>query len=109
MKKYVLIILLISLLIPNLATADQVKTIEIKGVIGDYAPGARMYEVNGKMYEFEEDITIQSQAGEILTFADLKGGMSIKIVGVKEFGPDGKEKIKYISTLVSQRFTNVGL
>ena len=103
MKKYVLIILLISLLIPNLAIADQVKTIEIKGVIGDYAPGARMYEVNGKMYEFEEDITIQSQAGEILTFADLKGGMSIKIVGVKEFGPDGKEKIKYISIIVMNK------
>ena len=96
MKKYILLLFLTILLIPNLATADQAKTIEIKGVIGDYAPEARMYEVNGKMYEFEEDITIQSQAGEILTFADLKGGMSIKIVGVKEFGPDGKEKIKYI-------------
>ena len=103
MKKYILLSLLTILLIPNLATADQVKTIEIKGVIGDYSPEARMYEVNGKMYEFEEDITIQSQAGEILTFADLKGGMPIKIVGVKEFRPDGKEKIKYISIIVMNK------
>jgi len=103
MKKYILLSILTILLVPNLATADQVKTIEIKGVIGDYAPEARMYEVNGKMYEFEEDIAIQSQAGEILTFADLKGGMRIKIIGEKIPGLAGKEKIKYTNIIVMNK------
>ena len=103
MKKYILLSLLTILLIPNLAAADRLETIEIQGIIGDYAPEARVYEVNGKIYQFEEDITIQSQAGELLTFNDLKGGMSIKITGEKEFGPSGKEKVKYFSIIVIRK------
>jgi len=103
MKKYVLIILLAFLLIPNLAHADRPETIEIKGVIGDYAPQSRTYEVDGKIYEFDEDITIQTPSGDALTFADLKGGVKIKIIAEKVPGPDGKEKIRYISIIVMKK------
>jgi hypothetical protein len=100
MKKYILLLLLPLLLIPSFAQTDSPETIEIKGIIGDYAPQSRTYEVDGKIYEFDEDITIQTPSGDALTFADLKGGMKIKIIGEKVPGPDGKEKIKYISIIV---------
>ena len=100
MKKYVLIILLAFLLIPSFAQAESTEPIEIKGVIGDYAPQSRTYEVDGKIYEFDEDITIQTPSGDALTFADLKGGVKIKIIAEKVPGPDGKEIIKYISIIV---------
>jgi len=103
MKKYVLIILLAFLLIPNLAHADRPETIEIKGVIGDSAPQSRIYEVDGKIYEFDEDITIQTPSGDVLTFADLKGGMKIKIIAEKVPGPDGKEKVNYIRIIVMKK------
>ena len=103
MKKYILLSLLTILLIPNLATAEPKKTIEIKGVIGDYATQGRIYEVSGKIYRFDEDITIQTRSGDALTFADLKGGMRIKIIGEKIPGPDGKEKVKYISIIIMNK------
>ncbi len=100
MKKNIFLLFLTLLLIPNLAPADRPETIEIKGVIGDSAPQSRTYEVDGKIYEFDEDITIQTSSGDALTFADLKGGVKIKIIAEKVPGPDGKEKIKYISIIV---------
>ena len=100
MKKYILLLFLTLLLIPSFAQAESTETIEIKGVIGDSAPQSRTYEVDGKIYEFDEDITIQTPSGDALTFADLKGGMRIKIIAEKVSGPDGKEKIKYISIIV---------
>ena len=100
MKKYIPLLFLTLLLIPSFAQADSPGTIEIKGVIGDSAPQSRTYEVDGKIYEFDEDITIQTPSGDALTFADLKGGMKIKIIGEKVPGPDGKEIIKYISIIV---------
>ena len=103
MKKYVLVILLAFLLIPSFAQAENTETIEIKGVIGDSAPQSRTYEVDGKIYEFDEDITIQTPAGDALTFADLKGGMKIKIIGEKVPGPDGKEKVNYIRIIVMKK------
>ena len=103
MKKYVLIVLLAFLLIPSFAQAESTETIEIKGVIGDYAPQSRTYEVDGKIYEFDEDITIQTPSGDALTFADLKGGMRIKIIAEKVPGPDGKEKVNYISIIVMKK------
>ena len=84
MKKYVLVILLAFLLIPSFAQAESPETIEIKGVIGDSAPQARTYEVDGKIYEFDEDIPIQTPSGDALTFADLKGGIEIKIIVLKK-------------------------
>jgi hypothetical protein len=100
MKKYVLIVLLAFLLIPSFAQAESTETIEIKGFIGDSAPQSRTYEVNGKIYEFDEDITIQTPSGDALTFTDLKGGMRIKIIAEKVPGPDGKEKVNYIRIIV---------
>ena len=100
MKKYIPLLFLTLLLLPNLAHADRPETIEIKGVIGDSAPQSRTYEVDGKIYEFNEDIIIQTPSGDVLTFADLKGGMKIKIIGEKVPGPDGKEKIRYIRIIV---------
>ena len=100
MKKYVLIVLLAFLLIPGLAPADRPETIEIKGVIGDSAPQSRTYEIDGKIYEFDKDITIETPSGDALSFADLKGGMRIKIIAEKISGPDGKEKINYIRIIV---------
>ena len=91
------------LLIPNLANADRPETIEIKGVIGDSAPQSRTYEVDGKIYEFDEDITIQTPSGDALTFADLKGGMRIKIIAEKVSGPDGKDKVNYTRIIVMQK------
>ena len=100
MKKRILPYLLTILLFPNFTTADRIKTFEIKGVIGDYAPDARVYEVNGKIYEFGQDVPIQTQAGTPLTFDDLKGGTSIKIVAEEKPGPDGTIRIEYIRIIV---------
>ena len=100
MKKYILLFFLTLLLIPSFAKAESTKTIEIKGVIGDSAPQSRTYEVDGKIYEFDADISIQTPSGDALTFADLKGGMKIKIIAEKIPGPDGKEQIRYISIIV---------
>jgi hypothetical protein len=100
MKKYILLLFLTLLLIPSFVTAESTETIEIKGVIGDSAPQSRTYEVDGKIYEFDEDITIQTPSGDALTFADLKGGVKIKIIAEKVPSPDGKEKIRYISIIV---------
>ena len=100
MKKHILLLFLTLLLIPSFAQAESTETIEIKGVIGDSAPQSRTYEVDGKIYEFDEDITIQTPSGDALTFADLKGGMKIKIIAEKVSSPDGKEKIKYIRIIV---------
>ena len=106
MKKYVFIGLLTFLLIPGFAQAEQAEssetaeTIEIMGVIGDSAPQSRIYAVDGKIYKFDENITIQTPSGDPLTFADLKGGTRIKIIGEKVSDPDGKEKVNYISIIV---------
>ncbi len=103
MKKYILLLILTILLIPSFAQAEQAEgteTFEIKGVIGDSAPQSRIYEVDGKIYEFDKDIPIQTPSGDTLTFADLKGGMRIKIIAEKAFGPDGKEEIKYVRIVV---------
>ena len=100
MKKYVLIVLLAFLLTPSPAQAESTEIFEIKGVIGDSAPQGRIYEVSGKIYRFDEDITIQTPSGDALTFADLKGGMRIKIIAEKVTDPDGKEKVTYTSIIV---------
>ena len=100
MKKYIPLLFLTVLLIPGIAQAESTETFEIKGVIGDSAPQSRIYEVDGKIYEFDEDVTIQTPAGEGLTFADLKGGTRIKIICEKVPGPDGKEKVNYLRIIV---------
>ena len=90
------------LLIPGLTSGEPKKTIEIQGVIGDYAQEDHIYEVGGEIYQFEEDIVIQAQDGTVLTFANLKGGTEIKIMGEKTDDPKGKgkEKIKYTKIVV---------
>lgn len=105
MKKYILLLFLTLLLIPNFTTAEPQKTIEIQGIIGDFAPDGRIYEVSGKLYKFDEDIMIQTQDGTLLTFAELKGGTEIKIIGEKTFDPKAKtkEKIKYIRIIVLKK------
>jgi hypothetical protein len=103
MKKYILLLFLTFLLIPIFTTGEPNKNIEILGVIGDSAPQSRTYEVDGKIYEFDADISVETPSGDALTFADLKGGMKIKIIAEKVFGPDGKEKIKYIRIIVMKK------
>ena len=103
MKKYIPLLFLVVLLIPNFAQAESTETIEIRGVIGDSAPQSRIYEVDGKIYKFDEDITIQTPSGEALTFADLNGGMRIKIIAEKVSSPDGKEKVKYVRIIVMKK------
>jgi hypothetical protein len=102
MKKNIFVLLLTLLLIPTLATADQVKTIEIQGIIGDFAPDGRIYEVSGKLYKFDEDIVIQAQDETPLTFAALKGGTEIKIIGEKisDSKAGSREQIKFIRVIV---------
>jgi hypothetical protein len=100
MKNNIFLLFLTLLLIPNLAHADRSETIEIRGVIGDSAPQSRTYEVDGEIYKFDENIIIQTPSGDSLTLADLKGGMKITIIAAKVPGPDGKEKIRYISIIV---------
>ena len=89
-------------LIPGLTSGEPKKTVEIQGVIGDYAREDHIYEVGGKIYKFEEDIVIEARDGTVLTFADLKGGAEIKILGEKTTDPKGKgkEKIKYTKIIV---------
>ena len=102
MKKYILLLFLTLLLIPGLTTGEPEKTIEIQGVIGDFAREDRIFEVDGEIYKFDEDIVIQAQDETVLTFADLNGGVEIKIIGEKTFDPKAKtkEKIKYIRIIV---------
>ena len=105
MKKYLLLIFLTLLLIPGFTTAEPEKTIEIQGVIGDYAQEDRIFEVDGKIYKFDEDIMIQAPDETVLTFAALKGGVEIKIIGEKTFDPKNKtkEKIKFTKIIVLQK------
>ena len=103
MNKYTALLFLTLLLIPSFVLAESTETIEIKGVIGDFAPQSRTYEVDGTMYEFDEDITIQTPTGDALTFADLKGGMRVKIIAEKVLGPDGKEEVKYTRIVVMKK------
>jgi hypothetical protein len=103
MKKYIPLLFLALLLIPSFARAESTETIEIKGVIGDFAPQSRIYEVDGTIYEFDEDITIQTPSGDALTFAALQGGVKIKIIAEKVPGPDGKEGINYIRIIVMKK------
>ena len=105
MKSNIFLLFLTLLLIPNFTTAEPNKTIEIQGIIGDSAPQSRTYEVDRKIYQFDEDITIQNQSGEILSFAALKGGTEIKIIGERTFDPKDKikEKIKYIRIIVLKK------
>ena len=105
MKSNIFLLFLTLLLIPNFTTAEPQKTVEIQGIIGDSAPQSRTYEVDRKIYQFDEDITIQNQSGEILSFAALKGGTEIKIIGEKTFDPKAKtkEKIKYIRIIVLRK------
>jgi len=105
MKKYILFLVITLLLIPNFTTGEPEKTIEIQGVIGDYAQEDRIFEVGGKIYKFDQDIVIQAQDGTVLTFADLKGGVEIKIIGEKTFDPKdkNKEKIKYVTIIVLKK------
>ena len=102
MKKNIFLLFLTLLLIPNFTTGEPNKTIEIQGIIGDSAPRSRTYEVDRAIYQFDEDITIQNQSGEILGFDALKGGTEIKIIGEKIFDPKAKtkEKIKYVRIIV---------
>ena len=105
MKKYILILFLTLLLIPNFATGEPNKTIEIQGIIGDSAPQSRTYEVDRKIYQFDEDITIQNESGEFVGFDALKGGTEVKIIGEKTFDPKdkNKEKIKYVTIIVLKK------
>jgi len=105
MKKNIFLLLLTLLLIPAFITGEPNKTIEIQGIIGDSAPQSRTYEVGGKIYQFDEDITIQNESGEILGFDALKGGTEIKIFGEKTFDPKAKtkEKITYTRIIVLKK------
>lgn len=105
MKKNIFLLFLTLLLIPALTTAEPNKTIEIQGIIGDSAPQSRAYEVDGRIYQFDEDITIQNESGEILGFDALKGGTEIKIIAEKTSHPKEKtgEEIKYLRIIVLKK------
>jgi hypothetical protein len=105
MKKNIFFLFLTLLLIPNFTRGEPKNTIEIQGIIGDYAQEERIFEVSGKIYQFDKDIVIQAQDGTVLTFADLKGGTEIKIIGEKTADPKAKtkEKIKYITIIVLKK------
>ena len=105
MKKNIFLLFLTLLLIPNFTRGEANKTIEIQGIIGDSAPQSRTYEVDRKIYQFDEDIIIQNESGEILGFTALQGGTEIKIIGEKIFDPKAKtkEKIKYIRIIVLKK------
>ena len=105
MKKYIQLLSLSLVFIPAFIGAEPNKTIEIQGIIGDFAPDGRIYEVSGKLYKFDQDLVIQRQDGTVLTFADLKGGTEIKIIGEKIFDPKNKtrEKIKYLRIIVLKK------
>ena len=105
MKKNIFVLFLTLLLIPAFTGAEPNKTIEIQGIIGDFAPQSRIYEVDRTIYQFDQDITIQNESGEILGFEALKGGTEIKIIGEKFFDPKAKskEKIKYLRIIVLKK------
>jgi hypothetical protein len=99
------ILLLVLLLIPTFTAGESKKTIEIQGIIGDYAQEDRIFEVSGKIYHFDQDVVIQARDGTVLTFADLKGGNEIKIIGKKIADPKAKnkERIKYTTIIVLKK------
>jgi hypothetical protein len=102
MKKNLFLFFLALLLVPTFAAAGQAETIEIRGVVGDSAPQSRTYEVDSEIYHFDQDIVIQNESGESLTFAALKGGAEIKIIGEKISEPKSRSrgKIKYTRIIV---------
>lgn len=83
MKKQILCLLFLFLLFPNTLLAQETVSITIEGYIGDSAPKARIYEINGKMYQFPGNIVIKNQYGKRLTFNDLIGGVHVKVIGEK--------------------------
>jgi len=100
-----LTLFLILFLLPAFATGEPNKTFEIQGVIGDYAQEDRIFEVDGKIYQFDQDTVVEGLDGTVLSFAHLKGGTEVKIIGEKTFDPKAKikEKIKYVKVIVLKK------
>jgi hypothetical protein len=95
MKKQILCLLFLFLLFPYGLLAQETAPITTEGYIGDSAPKARIYEINGTMYQFPGNIVIKNQYGKRLTFNDLRGGVRVRIIGEKTVRENRKSTITY--------------
>ncbi len=100
MKKYVLVLIFLSILIPCAAVAEDKVPIVIEGVIGDFAERSRVYEVDGEYYQFQKDVIIETSDGKRLSFSHLRGGLHIQILGEKITGDDLRERTQYNKIIV---------
>ena len=100
MKKYVFVLICLSMFVPHAAIGEDKVPFVTEGVIGDFADRSRIYEVDGKYYQFQKDIIIDTQDGKRLTFRHLRGGLHIKIVGEKMTGTDFKERAQYHKIII---------
>lgn len=100
MKKYVLVLIFLSIFVPYAAVAEYKIPVVIEGVIGDFSERARIYEVDGKHYQFQKDVAIESADGKKLSFRHLRGGLHIQILGEKTIGKDFREKTQYNKIIV---------
>jgi hypothetical protein len=100
MKKQIPCLLFLFLLFPNALLAQETVPITIEGYIGDSAPQARIYEINGKMYQFPGNIVIRNQYGKRLTFKDLIGGVHVRVTGEKTVSETQKATITYKKIII---------
>jgi ribosome biogenesis SPOUT family RNA methylase Rps3 len=100
MKKYLLVLIFLSFLVPCAAVAEYKVPIVIEGVIGDFAERSRTYEVNGQYYQFQKDVAIETADGKILSFRHLRGGLHVQILGEQITGDDLIERTEYNKIIV---------
>jgi len=103
MKKQILCFIFLLLLLPIATIAETRIPIKIEGRIGDFAEKSRIYEINGEIYQFQQNIIIENQYGRRLTLNDLKGGLFIKIIGEKIIERDQKEKIEFNKIIIMNK------
>jgi len=100
MRKYVFVLICLSMFVPHAAIGEDKVPFVIEGVIGDFADRSRIYEVDGTYYQFQKDIIIETQDGKRLTFRHLRGGLHIQIVGEKLEGKDSTERTQYNKIII---------
>ena len=57
-----------------------------EGVIGDYAPQSRIYQVGKAAFHFPSHAVIEGPGGKRIPLEELKGGMRIRVEGVDLLG-----------------------
>lgn len=83
MKKMLSWVFILGLLLPAAAVGQSGRQVVFEGRIGDYAPRAGVYEINGTMYPLSSRVVVNDAAGRMLNVSRLRGGMDVKVHAVE--------------------------